>query len=500
MKRIILQLCVDAGFTLSSSDGERGGWVGSRCMVRGHRQSVIARFVILLLLSWLVTEHSAFAHPVSQNSLVVEIFPDKITFHMRVTTEEVFVSSALGATGDDKGVPFTDVWKKHAQYLLKHFKVSADGQLLSGRLVNLIEPGSSARKLGDTTFRETDYANRTPEPTPRPSQEGSTAPGIDPLLGGVRGGPVGGRFIEKGQPENDVSSPRPSPPLRSGEGETSTDRVIYDFEFATTAVPQKVRIQQDVLREFNYAPGNPWEATYVVRIGQHERQSTEGLLLTFKEPLDYICDWKADTAGHQSRAPRLEKWRMIKDYLRHGIMHILSGYDHLLFIGALVLATVTLWDLVKVVTAFTLAHTITLTLAVLDLVRLPSSVVEPMIAASIVFVALQNVFWPERTRGWSRLAVAFFFGLFHGLGFAGGLLSAMEGMAGLTVGLAIVAFSVGVEVGHQIVVLPVFCALKLARATQVDETGRNQIAARALRYGSAAISVAGIFYLVAALR
>ena len=204
--------------------------------------------------------------------------------------------------------------------------------------------------------------------------------------------------------------------------------------------------------------------------------------------------------GNESRTAHLDKWRMVKEYLRHGIMHILSGYDHLLFIGALVLATVTLWDLVKVVTAFTLAHTITLTLAVLDLVRLPSSVVEPMIAASIVFVALQNVFWPQRTRGWSRLAVAFFFGLFHGLGFAGGLLSAMEGMAGMTVGLAIIAFSVGVELGHQIVVLPVFCALKLARATQPHEAGRNRITARALRYGSAAISMAGIFYLIAALR
>lgn len=168
--------------------------------------------------------------------------------------------------------------------------------------------------------------------------------------------------------------------------------------------------------------------------------------------------------------------------------------------GALVLATVTLLDLVKVITAFTLAHTITLTLAVLDLVRLPSSVVEPMIAASIVFVALQNVFWPERTRGWSRLAVAFFFGLFHGLGFAGGLLSAMEGMSGMAVGLTILAFSIGVELGHQIVVLPVFCALKLARAAQPDQDRRNQISARALRYGSAAISMAGIFYLIAALR
>jgi len=405
----------------------------------------------LFLLFWLTGQSSILAHPVAQSALDVEIFPDKIALRMRVSTEEVFVASALSAPGDDQGNPFADAWKKHAPYLLKHFQVSADGQALTGRLVNLVEPGSTTKRL---------------------DEDDSLGPADD--LG-----------------NQDWATPHP---------ETVASRVRYDFEYAVTSPPEKIHIKQDVLREFEYAPGNPWEATYVVRIGQHERQVTEGLLLTFKEPLEFICDWKTVTAGDQTRAPHLDKRRLIKDYLFHGVMHILSGYDHLLFIGALVLATVTLWDLIKVVTAFTLAHTITLTLAVLDLVRLPSHIVEPMIAGSIVFVALQNVFWPERTRGWSRLAIAFFFGLFHGLGFAGGLLDAMEGMAGMAVGLAILAFSVGVEVGHQIVVLPVFGALKLARATQADEARRNQISAFALRYGSAVISLAGVFYLIAALR
>ena len=84
-----------------------------------------------------------------------------------------------------------------------------------------------------------------------------------------------------------------------------------------------------------------------------------------------------------------------------------------------------MWDLVKVVTAFTAAHTITLTLSVLGVVRLGEHVVEPMIAASIVFVAVQNVAWPRSSRGWGRIAVAFAFGLFHGLGFAGGLQEAI---------------------------------------------------------------------------
>ncbi|MGH7897826.1 MAG: HupE/UreJ family protein, partial [Candidatus Binatia bacterium] len=188
-----------------------------------------------------------------------------------------------------------------------------------------------------------------------------------------------------------------------------------------------------------------------------------------------------------------------RDYFRHGVLHILGGYDHLLFIAALVLATVTLWDLVKIVTAFTLAHTLTLTLAVLDVVRLPSSIVEPMIAASIVFVAVENVLRPDRSRGPGRLMIAFAFGLFHGLGFAGGLLDAMAGMTGAAVGLAIVAFSAGVELGHQLIVVPVFGILRLAERSRADELGRARIYAAALRYGSAIISVAGLVYLIAAL-
>src|SRR6185295_16683126 len=128
---------------------------------------------------------------------------------------------------------------------------------------------------------------------------------------------------------------------------------------------------------------------------------------------------------------------------------------------------------------------ITLTLSVLNLVRLPGHVVEPIIALSIVFVALQNVFWPEQTRGITRLAVAVFFGLFHGLGFAGGLLDAMQGMAGLTIGLAIVAFSLGVEIGHQVVVIPVFVLRKVLLAKK----GAPSAAAGFLfRYGSATIA------------
>ncbi len=268
-------------------------------------------------------------------------------------------------------------------------------------------------------------------------------------------------------------------------------RPVYELEYRLLgSMPARVVFQQDALREFEFAPGNPWEASYVVRVSRTGESPVEGLLLASREPL--VIDLNsAVRAG-------LDEARLVKSYIRHGVMHILSGYDHLLFIAALALAVTTLWDLIKVISAFTLAHSITLTLSVLNIVRLSESIVEPMIAASIVFVALQNVIVPERSRGPGRLSVAFFFGLFHGLGFAGGLLSAMEGMAGLAVGLAIVAFSLGVEIGHQMVVLPIFVALKIMRGRMSQQSA--QIPGRVLRYGSAGICAAGLFYLIVALR
>ena len=119
---------------------------------------------------------------------------------------------------------------------------------------------------------------------------------------------------------------------------------------------------------------------------------------------------------------------------------------------------------------------------------------------SIVFVAVTNVLWPKRSRGWLRLAAAFFFGLFHGLGFAGGLISATEGVSGFAIGLAIAAFSLGVELGHQIVVLPLFVGLKLARVIRTDELARERFSLAILRGGSLLIALAGTAYLIAALK
>jgi hypothetical protein len=283
-------------------------------------------------------------------------------------------------------------------------------------------------------------------------------------------------------------------------GESSQQQVTYDLRFQLPPgreLPRSIVVTQDVLNEFSFAPGNRWEATYIVKVTQQNRLVREGLLFTSRAPLVIACDWSATSRESQ---PDLEQGAMAIAFLRHGIWHILGGYDHLLFVAGLVIAVASLWDLVKVVTAFTLAHTLTLTLAVLDIVRLSNRIVEPMIAASIVFVALQNLLAPSRSRGRLRLAVAFGFGLFHGLGFAGGLLSAMAGMKTVAVAIAITGFSLGVEIGHQLVALPGFAILQLSRAYPRRAADPELLPSRITRMTSSAICAAGLAYLVAALR
>lgn len=111
------------------------------------------------------------------------------------------------------------------------------------------------------------------------------------------------------------------------------------------------------------------------------------------------------------------------------------------------------------VTAFTLAHTVTLALASTGVVSVPASIVEPLIAASIVYVAVENIFGGKGQIGWSRIALVFGFGLLHGLGFASVL-----GDVGLPDGrfvVALIGFNIGVELGQLAVIAAAFVLLAL---------------------------------------
>lgn len=161
-----------------------------------------------------------------------------------------------------------------------------------------------------------------------------------------------------------------------------------------------------------------------------------------------------------------------KTYLKLGIDHILSGFDHLCFVLALVLIVGFNRRLFWTVTAFTLAHSITLALATLGVIHIPGSAVEATIALSIVFVAGEII---QKQRGRPGLAstrpwlVAFAFGLLHGLGFAGAL--AEIGLPANSIPLALLFFNIGVEIGQLLFITAVFAgSLLLTRlaANRVD--------------------------------
>ncbi len=162
------------------------------------------------------------------------------------------------------------------------------------------------------------------------------------------------------------------------------------------------------------------------------------------------------------------------DYAREGVWHILIGFDHILFLVSLLLPAVfvllrgtwkpaarftpVFWDVLKIVTAFTLAHSITLSLAALSVVSLPSRLVESTIALSVVLAALNNL-WP--LVGGRRWAVAFGFGLVHGFGFASVL--ADLGLPRDALVLSLIGFNLGVEAGQLAIVaafLPFAYALR----------------------------------------
>lgn len=137
-------------------------------------------------------------------------------------------------------------------------------------------------------------------------------------------------------------------------------------------------------------------------------------------------------------------------YVRLGFTHIVPhGPDHILFVLGLFLLSPRIQPLLWQISAFTIAHSITLALSMYGIFRLPPNIVEPLIAASIAFVAIENL-WTTKLKPW-RPAVVFAFGLIHGLGFAGVLLEL--GLPRHDFATALIGFNVGVELGQLAVVL-----------------------------------------------
>ena len=186
--------------------------------------------------------------------------------------------------------------------------------------------------------------------------------------------------------------------------------------------------------------------------------------------------------------PRGEpRWRVVQEYVALGFTHIVPhGLDHVLFVLGLFFLAAGWRSLLVQVSAFTLAHTITLGLSTAGVIGLPASIVEPIIALSIVYVAVENLVARGLSR--SRVGLVFAFGLLHGLGFAGVLAD-----AGVSPGqrlTALLAFNLGVEAG-QLTVLGL-AALAVARWRAHDGSLRPWL----VRTASVTIALVGLYWVV----
>ena len=193
-------------------------------------------------------------------------------------------------------------------------------------------------------------------------------------------------------------------------------------------------------------------------------------------------------------------WSQLRSFVGDGIAHIALGYDHILFLVALLLPAVlgrvgkkwgpvprisdALWNVAKTVTAFTLAHSITLSLATLQIVQLPSRFTESMIALSVLVTAIDNFVPILPPKRW---VVAFIFGLMHGFGFASVLVDLDLPRSALA--LSLFGFNVGVEIGQLILVAFLIPIAYVARTTRLYQP-------IALRGGSAVIAVLALGWLI----
>ena len=174
-------------------------------------------------------------------------------------------------------------------------------------------------------------------------------------------------------------------------------------------------------------------------------------------------------------------WAYALQFLGLGVHHIFVGYDHIAFLLGLLLMGGKLLNIIKIVTSFTLAHSVTLSLAALDVVTVPARLVESGIAFSVAYVALENLFFKRFDKRW---LVSFFFGFVHGFGFANVLKEMHLSTSGLVSSLLF--FNFGVELG-QIVIVSLFVPV-------LWMLGRTRAYGMTVRFASVAIFFVGAFW------
>jgi len=253
---------------------------------------------------------------------------------------------------------------------------------------------------------------------------------------------------------------------------------------APDALPERQSLRWSVHCPWNRLPGrlsidawlfpyDPQHETFV-NVYDADRLTTQFILERRRTAIDYFPGSVAGVIA------------VMATFVPAGVHHILIGPDHLLFLIGLLLMGGTLRRLVIVITAFTVAHSITLSLAALNLVTPPTRIIEPAIALSIIFVGTDNLVAKggRDIRGWIALS----FGLIHGFGFANVLRE--MGLPASALGWSLFSFNIGVEIGQLVVVVVVATTLAAIRA-------RSEIAGRRLATaGSVVVILAGTFWFV----
>ncbi len=209
------------------------------------------------------------------------------------------------------------------------------------------------------------------------------------------------------------------------------DAVALRLRYPLTSVPGRVTID---CRLFPY---DPQHQTFI-NLYDGENLAWQGIFTADNSRSDYFTGTRQGAMA------------VVRRFLPSGIEHIFRGPDHILFLVGLLLLGGSLSRLLLIVTAFTLAHSVTLSLAALDLLQLPADLVEPAIALSIVYVGIDNLLAGKSGRD-LRAWTAFFFGLIHGFGFASVLRE--FGLPTQALGWSLFSFNLGVEIGQAAIVI-----------------------------------------------
>ncbi len=250
-------------------------------------------------------------------------------------------------------------------------------------------------------------------------------------------------------------------------GDLSEDNIVvikgrHDTFLESNSTFYQIRAKEEAPYDLiftNQIDGKPQRRVNVLFPGEKSFKFDLGFIGTKPEPEAekpaVIQPAKTISKEEQAEQRRADARSTFFSFTRQGFVHVLPlGLDHILFVLGLFFLSRKWKPVIYQVSVFTIAHTITLGLATLDLVAAPSNVVEPIIAASIAVVAIENIFFPGYRH--VRLLVVFFFGLIHGLGFAGALSAFDLDPTSLVIGL--LGFNVGVELGQLAVIALVFGA------------------------------------------